>query len=62
MRGREVGGRRGGGGRGCKEREVQEGGVICIHIAYSLCCTAETHNIVKQQYPNFFKKKRGYNE
>ena len=25
------------------EREVQEGGDICIHIADSLCCTAETN-------------------
>ena len=24
-------------------REVQEGGDICIHIADSLCCTAETN-------------------
>ena len=23
-------------------REVQEGGDICIHVADSLCCTAET--------------------
>ena len=30
----------GGGGRG---REVQEGGDICIHIADSLRCTAETN-------------------
>ena len=37
MLGQEVGGRRGGGERGCKEREGQEGGVICIHITYSLC-------------------------
>ena len=28
-------------GRGC-EREAQEGGDICIHIADSSCCTAET--------------------
>ena len=31
-------------------REAQEGGDICIHIADSLCCTAETNNIVKQLY------------
>ena len=24
-------------------REAQEGGDICIHIADSLCCTAETN-------------------
>ena len=29
-------------------REAQVGGNICIHIADSLCCTAETNNIVKQ--------------
>lgn len=57
MLGQEVDGRRGGGGRGCKERKVQQVRVICIHIAYSLCCIAETHNIVKQQYPNFFLKR-----
>ena len=41
----------GGGGR-----EVQEGGDVCIHIADSLCCTAETNTIVKQLYSN---KKNG---
>ena len=35
-------------------REVQEGGDVCIHIADSLHCTAETNNIVKQFYSNFF--------
>ena len=33
-------------------RDTQEGGVICICIADSLCCTAETNNIVKQLYSN----------
>ena len=33
-------------------REVQEGGDICIHIAGSHCCTAETNNIVKQLSSN----------
>ena len=37
------------------EREVQEGEDICIHIADSLHCTAETNNTVKQLYSN--KKK-----
>ena len=27
-------------------REVQEGGDICIHIAASHCCTAETNTIL----------------
>ena len=26
--------------------EIQEEGDICIHIAYSLCCTAETSTIL----------------
>ena len=29
-------------------REVQERGDICIHIADSCCCMAETNNTVKQ--------------
>ena len=38
--------------------EVQEGVDICIHIADSLCCTAETkHNFVKQLYPNVLIKR-----
>ena len=36
----------GGGGRA-----LQEGGNICIHVADSLCCTAETI-IIKQLYSN----------
>ena len=31
------------GGMGSGGREVREGGDICIHIADSLCCTAETN-------------------
>ena len=31
--------------------KAQRGGDICIHIAASICCTAE-HNIVKQLYSN----------
>ena len=27
-----------------KGKEVQEGGDLCIHIADSLCCTAETQH------------------
>ena len=34
-----------GGGMG-SEREVQEGGDICIHIPDPLCCTAETNTIM----------------
>ena len=33
----------GGGGR-----EIQEGGGVCIHIAESLHCTAETNTVIKQ--------------
>ena len=33
----------GGMGVGWSGKEVQEGGDICIHIADSLCCTAETN-------------------
>ena len=36
-----------GGGGG---REVQEGEDIGIHTGDSLCCMAETNNIVKQLY------------
>jgi len=32
------------------EKEIQEAGDVCIHIADTLCCTAETNNIVKQLY------------
>ena len=39
------------GGMGGRGREVQEGEDICIHIADSPPCTAET-NIVKQLYSN----------
>ena len=36
---------------------MQEGGNLCIQIADSLCCTAETkHNIVKQFYSNLTKR------
>ena len=28
------------------EREIQEGGVICIHVTGSLCHTAETNTIL----------------
>ena len=31
------------GWHGEGEREAKEGGDICIHIADSLCCTAETN-------------------
>ena len=35
------------GGKGSKS-----GGDVCMHIADSLHCTAETNNIVKQLYSN----------
>ena len=38
------------------DMEVQDGGAICIHIADSLHCIAETNNTVKQLYS--FKKKK----
>ena len=37
-------------GMGVGGREVQQGGSICIHIANSIHCTAETNNTVKQLY------------
>ena len=40
---------------GCDGREAHEGGNICILTADSLCCTAETNNIVKQLYSNYKK-------
>ena len=30
----------------------EQGGRICMHMVDSLCCTAETNNIVKQLYFN----------
>ena len=39
------------------ESEAQEGGDICIHMADSLCYTAETNNTVKQLYSNKYVKK-----
>ena len=44
----------GGGGGG---REVQEGGDICIHIADSLRCTAETNITLQSNYSPCKKKK-----
>ena len=40
--------------------EVGTNGDICIHITNSLCCTAETNNIVNQLYFNkyFLKRKK----
>ena len=36
-----------GGGGGCRGgREAPEGGNICILMADSLCCTAETNRIL----------------
>ena len=31
-------------------REVQEGGDVCIHIADTLCCTAETNATLQSNY------------
>ena len=39
----DLDGQNGGLGGGGDGREVQEGGDICIHIADSLCCTAEAN-------------------
>ena len=36
-------------------REVQEGEDLGIHTGDSLCCMAETNNIVKQLYSSFLK-------
>ena len=33
-------------------KEIQKRGNMCIHIADSLCCRAETNNIVKQIHSN----------
>ena len=43
-------------------KEIQKGVDICIRIADSLCCTAETSNTVKQLYFNFFKKQCEYTQ
>ena len=37
-------------------KEIQKRGDICIHVADSLCCTAET-NILNQLHFNKIKKK-----
>ena len=37
---------------GAGGREVQEERDICVHIADSHCCTAETNKIVKQLCSN----------
>ena len=39
-------------------KEVQKRGDKSIRIAYSLCYTVETNNIVKQIYSNKNKKKK----
>ena len=31
-------------------KEAQEGGDICMYIANSLCCTAETNTILQRNY------------
>ena len=39
-------------------RDIQKGGDVCVSVADSLRCAAETgtmHSIVKQLYPNFLK-------
>ena len=42
-----------GWGRG--GRETQEGGDICIHIADSHCCTAETNTALQSNQPSNLK-------
>ena len=37
---------------GVSERDTQKEGDICIHIADSLHCTAETSDTIKQFYSN----------
>ena len=39
------------------QREIQEGGDICIHKADSLHCTAETNTTLKSNYTAIKKKK-----
>ena len=39
-------------------RDVQEGGDVCIHIADTLCCTAETNTTLQSNYPPVKKKKK----
>ena len=41
------------------EREVQEGGYVCIKIAGSLCCTAETSTTLYSNYIPTKKEKFG---
>ena len=43
-------------GLGRGGREVQEGGDICIHIADSLCCTAESSAVLLTNYTPIKKK------
>ena len=40
---------------GCRWRRRQEGGDICIHIADSHCCTAETNTTLQSNYTPILK-------
>ena len=44
-------------GMGWGGREIQEGGVVCTHIADSFTVGKSQHSIVKQLYPHKKKKK-----
>ena len=44
--------------RGKGGRQSQEGEDICIHIAGSHCCTAETNTTLSSNYTPIKKKKR----
>ena len=38
-------------------KEIQEKGYICIHVADSLCCTAETNTTLQSTYTSITKIK-----
>ena len=48
------------GGMGSGGREVREGGDICIHIADSLCCTAETNTAWSKNYNTIKNKNKNF--
>ena len=41
-------------------REVQEGEEVCVHVADSLCYTAETNATLQSKYIPIIKKKKYY--
>ena len=46
------------GKMGKNVKKIQKRGDMCICVADSLCCTAETNNIVKQLYFNKILKRK----